>query len=286
MSNAKTVQAPFKQALTPYSVGVDTSVEDACRLAASAGAQGIDFFSNPKDWPLMRQHGLICSLYKPDPGGGISALKRIDGPPGWNAIGMKEAQGEFLEEMRRVIDLTADHGVPNILLQAGTRHTVTYEEGADNAVAFCKPLREQAERRGVSLVIELVNSKMQFGPPLSLFDKSAWGFDVVKRVGSPRIKVLYDIFHAQIMEGDIAATLRANIELIGHIHVAGVPGRHQLDDDQELNYDFIGRVIAETGYREFVSHEWIPRPGSDVAAAARMSVARLAAAGASVAKAA
>ena len=269
---------PFKQGLTPYSIGPGLSVEQGCRLAASIGAEGIDFYSNPADWPLMRQHGLVCSLYKPDPGGGVSELKRVEGPPGWNAIGLKEAQGPFLEEVHRCIDLAAEHGVPNILLFAGTRHAVSYEQGADNAVAFCKQLREHAEKCGVTLVIELVNSKGLFGPPLSLFDHSAWGFDVVRRVGSPRVKILYDIFHAQIMEGNIAATLRENIEMIGHIHVAGVPGRHQLDDAQELNYAFLAKVIAETGYHDFVSHEWIPAKGVEPADAARKSVALLAAA--------
>lgn len=269
-----TAPVPFRQALTPYSLPADIGIEEACRLTVAAGAQGIDFYSNPADWPVMAAHGLVCSLYKPDPGGGISALKRIEGPKGWNAIGLKEAQGsEFVDECHRVIDLCADAGVPNILLFAGTRHEVSYEQGADNAVAFGGLVREHAEQRGVTFVIELVNSKMLFGPPLSLFDHAAWGFEVVKRIGSPSVKVLYDIFHAQIMDGYIAETIKNNIDCIGHIHTAGVPGRHQLDANQELNYAYLAQVIAETGYNRFVSHEWIPRPGTDVVAAARESVA-------------
>ena len=262
----------FRQGLTPYCLGPGQSVEEACRIAASVGADGIDFFSNPADWPLMRERGLVCSLYKPDPGGGVSAVRHVPGPPGWNAIGLAAAQGVFAEEIHRAIDLAADHGVPNVLLLAGTRHEVSYERGAENAVAFCNLVKAHAEQRGVTLVIELVNSKGQFGPPLSLFDRSEWGFGVVRAVGSPRVKVLYDCFHAQIMEGNIAATLRANIDLIGHIHVAGVPGRHQLDGDQELNYGYLARVIAEAGYRGFVSHEWIASPDVDPLEALRRSV--------------
>ena len=266
---------PFRQALTPYSIGPARSIEESCRLAASVGARGIDFFSNAVDWPMMRDHGLVCSLYKPDPGGGVSELRRVDGPKGWNAIGLKEAQGEFLDEIHRCIDLAADHGVPNILLLAGTRHEVSYEEGADNAVEFCSRVRAHAEARGVMLVIELVNSKGQFGPPLSLFDHAQWGFDVVRKVGSSHVKVLYDIFHAQLMDGDIAATLRDHIELIGHIHVGGVPGRHQIDDTQELNYGFLAGVIAACGYRRFVSHEWIASPAVDALVALQRSIAIL-----------
>jgi len=276
MTHDTAPRAPFKQGLSPYSLPPEVSIDEACRIAVDVGAQGIDFYSNPADWPTMAKHMYVCSLYKPDPGGGISALKRIEGPKGWNSTGLKEAQGaEFVDECHRVIDLCADAGVPNILLMAGTRHEVSYEEGAANTVAFCKLIRDHAEQRGVTFVMELVNSKLQFGPPLSLFDHGPWGFDVVDRVGSPNVKVLYDIFHAQLMDGDIADTLRKNIQHIGHIHVAGVPGRHQIDDRQELNYAFLAQVIAETGYNRFVSHEWIPWPGSDVVEGARQSIAVL-----------
>jgi hydroxypyruvate isomerase len=121
-------------------------------------------------------------------------------------------------------------------------------------------------------VIELLNSKGVFGPPLRLFDHAAWRFDVCRRVGSPSIKVLYDIFHAQLMDGDIAPTIRENIAHIGHIHVAEVPERHQLDDAQELNYTYLTRVIARTGYDRFISHEWLPRPGADGEQALRHSI--------------
>jgi hydroxypyruvate isomerase len=268
-------KAPFKQGLTPYTLGMCSSVEERIRTAAGLGAEGVDFFSNPADWPLMQEHGLVCSLYKPDPGGGVSEMRRVQGPPGWNAIGMKEAQGAFLDELHGVIDLAAAHGLPNVLLFAGTRHTVSYEEGAENAIEFCNRIKAHAETRGVTLVMELVNSKGLFGPPLSLFDHAAWGFDVCRKVNSPRVKVLYDIFHAQIMDGNIAATLRENIELIGHIHVAGVPGRHELDDQQELNFAFLAKVIAETGYRGFVSHEWIPSEHVNPVEAVRRSIALL-----------
>lgn len=265
-------RAPFRQGLTRYSLGAERSVEECCRVAVELGAQGLDFYSNPADWPTLKKYGLVCSMARADFGGGHSEAKRVQEPPGWNAIGMQEAQGAFLAEFHRVIDLCADAGVPNLILLAGTRHTVTYEQGADNAVAFCNAVKAHAEDRGVTLCMEFVNSKMIGGPPLSLFDRSAWGFDVVKRVNSPRVKVLYDIFHAQLMEGNVVATIRENIGLIGHIHVGGVPGRHELDGTQELNYAFIGRAIAATSYTGFVTHEWGPSPGVDPLDAVRRSM--------------
>lgn len=257
-------QRRFKQALTRTMLG-DRSVEECCQIAARYGAQGLDFFSDPADWPTLRRYGLVCSMYRADYGGARSDGRRVEGPAGWNAIGMPEAQGDFLAATHHAIDLAADNGVPNVILLAGTRHSVSYEQGAANAIAFCNQVKAHAEGRGVTLCMENLNSVGQFAPPLSLFDHAAWGFDVVRRVNSPRVKVLYDVFHAQLMDGDIAATLSANVGLIGHIHVGGVPGRHEIDETQELNYRYLGDVIAKTGFAGFIAHEWIPTPGRDIA---------------------
>ena len=252
----------LKQGLTRMVLGADISVEDCCRIARDLGASGLDFFSDPADWPTLRQYGLVCSMYRPDYGGYSSGMA-LPGPSGWNAIGHAEAQGDFLAALLKAIDLCADNGVPNIILLAGRRVGITYEQGADNAVAFCNQIKAHAEQRGVTLCMELINSTGNGGPPLSLFDHAAWGFDVVKRVNSPRVKVLFDIFHAQIMDGNIIRTITDNLNLIGHFHVAGVPGRNELDDMQELNYRRIATVIADLGYRGFISHEWRPSPGAD-----------------------
>lgn len=225
---------------------------------------GFDFFSDSADWPTLRRYGLSCTMFRADFGGPGSDGRRVEGPPGWNAIGMAEAQGDFLAATHEAIDLAADNGLANVILVAGTRHTVNYDQGADNAVAFCNQVKAQAEQRGVTLCIENLNSVRQFAPPLSLFDQPAWGFDVVRRVNSARVKVLFDVFHAQLMSGNIAATIQSNIDLIGHIHVGGVPGRHEIDENQELNYQYLGNVLADAGFAGVIAHEWIPSPGHDI----------------------
>lgn len=253
----------LKQGLTRMVLGDERSVEECCAIAARLGAKGIDFFSDPASWPILRRHSLVCSIYRADFGGGVTAARTPQGPPGWNAIGMKQAQGEFLAEFHKAIDVAADNGIPAVILLCGTRHAVSYTEGAENAVAFCNQVKDHAERRGVTLCMELINSTGVGGPPLSLFDHASWGFDVVRRVSSPRVKLLYDIFHAQVMDGNIIDTIQKNIAAIGHFHVGGVPGRHQIDETQELNYRRIASAIADTGYDGFISHEWTAAPGSD-----------------------
>jgi hydroxypyruvate isomerase len=150
---------------------------------------------------------------------------------------MKEAQGRYLEKYLEGIDTAAMNGFPNQLLAAGGRNQnkITYEEGLDNTVAFCNRVKQRAEDKNVTICLEFLNSKGQQAPPQSLFDHMSWGVEVMKRVNSPRVKILFDIFHAQLMEGDIADTIRKNIQYIGHIHTGGVPGRHQLDDTQSMD---------------------------------------------------
>jgi hydroxypyruvate isomerase len=124
-------------------------------------------------------------------------------------------------------------------------------------------VKAHAEDKGVTLCMEILNSKGLAAPPMSIFDHMAWGVDVIKRVNSPRVKILYDVFHAQLMEGDIVQTIRDNIQYIAHFHTGGVPGRHELDDTQELNYHFIAEAIADLNYTGFVTHECSPAPGND-----------------------
>jgi hydroxypyruvate isomerase len=255
---AAPAKAPFKQGICRMILGDETPVETCCQIAQQLGAKGFDFMDNPKDWPTLKRYGLTLSLYRLDYGGGSSLSKPSMAPPGWNSIGMPEAQGEFLAAVHKAIDVAADNGFPTVAVWAGTRDTVTYEQGADNAVAFMNLVKDHAEKRGVTIVIELLNSLGQVAPPKQLYDHLPWGLDVVRRVNSPRFKLLYDTFHAQLMDGNIVDSIRKNIDAIGHFHVAGLPGRHELDDTQELNFRLIGRTIAATGYTGFVSHEWDP----------------------------
>jgi hydroxypyruvate isomerase len=267
----------IKHGATRQVFGANRPLEECFRLGAELGIKGFDFIANPVDFPLLRKYSLTGSMYRVSYGGGISGGRPPDGPPGWEAIGMKEAMGGYLTALHEGIDVAAANGFPNIILMAGARSaSLSYEQGADNAVAFCNAVKAHAEDKGVTLCIEYLNSKGLQSPVNSMFDRMSWGVDVVKRVGSPRVKILYDIYHAQIMEGYIVQTLRDNIQHIGHIHTGGVPGRHELDETQELNYRFIAQTIAELKFTGFVTHEWSPTMGNDPVASMRKVLAIMA----------
>jgi hydroxypyruvate isomerase len=264
----------LRQGLTPHLF--EPTIEDTCRLAAAIGVRGLDFASDPADWPTLKKYGLIVSLLRVDHGGGSSKPGRPPaGPPGWNAIGTPDANGAFEAAVHDRIDAAASNGFPSIILTCGERARLGYQEGKVNAIGFLERVRAHAEARGVTLVLENINSGHPGGPPDppgSMFDHLAWGLDVVTRVNSPRVKLLVDLYHAQLMDGNITNFLRNNIGWIGHFHTGGVPGRHEIDETQELNYRFIARTIADLGYDGFISHEWTPAPGSDKVASIRKCV--------------
>ena len=265
----------IKHGATRQLFGANRPLEECFRLGAELGFKGFDFISNPADWPLLKKYGLTGSLHRISFGGGISGGRPPDGPPGWEAIGLKgEGTAPYLAALHEGIDVAAANGFPNILLQAGARSaTLSYEQGADNAVAFCNAVKSHAEDKNVTLCIEYLNPKGLQSPLNSMFDHMAWGVDVLKRVGSPRVKILYDIYHAQISEGYIVQTIRDNIQYIGHIHTGGVPGRHELDETQELNYRFIAQAIVDLKFTGFVTHEWSPAPGNDPIASIKKTLA-------------
>lgn len=277
MAGAQTPAAPaakhFKQGITRQVFGNKFSIEDCCREAVKIGFQGFDFADDPSDWPILKKYGLLQTMYRvdaPRPATPPPAGTRPTKPPGWDAIAWKDAQGDFLKACEGGIDTCAANGFPNFLLQCGARSDdFSLEQGADNAVEFCNRLKARAEDKGVTLCMEILNGKGIGLIKTSMFDHTAWGVGVVKRVNSPRVKVLYDIWQADIMEGDVVQTIRDNIQFIGHIHTGGVPGRHEIDETQELNYAFIAKAIADTGYAGFVTHEWSPAPGSDPIAKAK-----------------
>jgi len=165
------------------------------------------------------------------------------------------------------IDQCAAAGVPNIITVGGERRGIGYDEGKDKAIALLNRVKAHAEDKGVTICIEVVNSKYtdpEFGRADAIFDHLAWGVDLCKRVNSARVKMLFDIYHVQIMDGDVCANIREHFPSIAHFHAAGVPGRHELDDTQELNYRFVAKTIADLGFTGYIAHEWRPTPGRDV----------------------
>jgi hydroxypyruvate isomerase len=219
------------------------SLDELCQNAARLGIQGIDLVG-PDDWPTVKKHGLVPSMMMP--GGGTI-------PDGLNR---RENHDRIERELREGIAKAAAAGVPNIITFSGNRRGLADAEGLENSVAGLNRIKLFAEEKGVTVCLELLNSKVDHKDYQC--DHTHWGAEVSKRVGSPRVKLLYDIYHMQIMEGDVIRTIRENIQWIGHFHTGGNPGRHDIDATQELNYRAIAQAVADLKFGGFFSHEFLP----------------------------
>ncbi len=245
----------IKQGLWKINFGPKPALDfdQMCAAAARLGARGFDVIP-PDDWPTLRKHGLDPLMVGP---GKTDYLTGLIHP---------EAHDQVYAGISDQVDLCSRNNVRRIGLTAGQRRGMAYSTAADNAVAICKRLAPRLEAGGVTLVIENVNDR-RADPDLSrqdmVFGHWDWGLEVVQRVGSPNVKLLCDIYHLQIMDGDVTTRIRRDIGQIGHIHVAGVPARKEIDGRQELNYRMIAQTIADSGYDGYVCHEWRTTPGSD-----------------------
>jgi hydroxypyruvate isomerase len=249
-SSAVQRKGRIKQGVTRGVFARGASLEDCCREASRLGIQGFDLIG-PADWPMLKKYGLVSSMYPQGPGGTIG-----------EALNRKENHDRLERTMRAAIDEAAANGVPNVITFSGNRvNGLSDAEGAENCVIFLNKVKAQAEDKGVTISMELLNSKVNHRG--YMFDHMAWGVDVMKRVNSPRVKILYDIYHAQIMDGDVVRSIRDNMQWIGHFHTGGNPGRHDIDETQELNYRFICQAIATLGFTGFLSHEYSPDTGHD-----------------------
>ena len=238
----------LKQCVTMGVFGRGANFEETCKEAARQGIVGYDL-RGPNDWPTLKKYGLVPTMY-PGPGGTIP-----------DALNRKENHEKLEPSMHAALDEAAANGVPNIITFSGNRRGMGDAEGADNCVAFLNRVKAHAEDKGVTICMEYLNSKVNHKD--YMFDHIAWGVDVMKRVDSPRVKILFDIYHAQIMDGDIVRNIRDFFPWIGHFHTGGNPGRHEIDDTQELNYHFVARAIADLNFSGYVAHEYSPAPGHD-----------------------
>ena len=218
------------------------SRDEQAAIAAKMGLLGLDLVGRG-DWDAVKKHGLVATMV---PGAG--SIKK--------GLNDKSIHPKFLEDFKTNIKAAAEYKWPNVICMAGDREGISDDEGMDNCHVILTEAVKIAEDAGVTICMELLNSKVNH--PGYMCDKSAWGFELCRRVGSPRFKLLYDIYHMQIMEGDLIATIKNNIKMIGHFHTAGVPGRHELDENQEIYYPAVMRAIAESGYQGYVAHEYSP----------------------------
>lgn len=228
----------------------DLSISELCQVANELGFSAIDLVG-PEDWPTLKQYGIHSSMCNG------AELNLTDG---W---GDKQFHAALIERYHRHIDLVADAGYTNLICFSGNKRGIDPQVGLDNAVQGLQQILPHAEKRGVVLQMELFNSKVDH--PDYFADNSAWGIALCKRLGSANFKLLYDIYHMQISEGDIIRTITDNHQYFGHYHTAGVPGRHEIDDSQELFYPAIARAILSTGFSGYLAQEFIPVAESRVA---------------------
>jgi hydroxypyruvate isomerase len=219
-------------------------LDGLCKEAVRIGLKGIDLVT-PDQYAAVRKYGLVPSMTS---GSGPNTI-----PTGLNRL---ENHDKILDSLKNDITLAAAANVPNVITFSGNRRGMPDGEGLENCAVGLNRIKAYAEEKSVTVNLELLNSKVNHKDYMA--DHCAWGVELMKRVNSPKIKLLYDIYHMQIMEGDLIRTIRENIAFIGHFHTGGNPARHEIDDTQEVNWHAVAKAIADTGYQGFLSHEFVP----------------------------
>ena len=223
-------------------------VEKMCRVAKELGCHSIELIA-PEHWPTLKEHGLACAISSSH-----GFVKGFNNPKHW---------AECADVLTKRIDACAEAGVPSVITFTGMREKdIPDELGAKNCVEGYKRIVGYAERKKVTLCLEMLNSRDSSHPmkghPGYQGDHVDYCVEILKQVGSPRLKLLFDVYHVQIMDGDVIRRIRQHKEYIGHVHTAGVPGRGELDENQEVNYPAVMKALADAGFREYVGQEFIP----------------------------
>jgi len=225
-------------------------LEQFCQSAKQIGLQSVELLE-VNDFPTLKKHDLLCAMVSGVPGGIVSGLNRT------------ENQDKIVEFFEKTAPVVAERGFPNIICFSGNRKGMSDEQGLENCAAGLKRIAPIAEKHKVTVCMELLNSKHDHKDYMC--DHTPWGVELVKRVGSERFKLLYDIYHMQIMEGDMIATIRENHQFIAHYHTGGVPGRAEIDETQEINYPAVIKAIIDSGFKGFVAQEFIPKRPDPIA---------------------
>jgi len=238
--------AKFKLSVTRWPFRQFT-LDQLCQMAHQLGIDSVELLE-PNEWAIPRKYGLTCAMgYATVPNPETRLIQ------GFNRV---ENHAWLIPAYERAIPLAAAARVPNVICFSGNRAGQNDDEGRAICARGLTPLIPVAERYGVTLCMELLNSKIDH--PDYQCDHTAWGVALAKQINSPRFKLLYDIYHMQIMEGDVIRTVSDNIKYIGHFHTGGVPGRHEIDDTQELNYRAVMLAIGEAGFSGYVAQEFVP----------------------------
>ena len=219
-------------------------LETLCAAGREMGLQSIELLT-VEDFPTLKKYGLGCAMVTGVPGGipnGLNRLENHDALAAWFAATLPQV---------------AAAGFPNMICFSGNRRGLSDEQGLDNCVTGLKRIVGLAEKHQVTVCLELLNSKVDHKDYMG--DHTVWGFELCRRVSSERFKILYDIYHMQIMEGDVIRTIQNHHQSIAHYHTGGVPGRHEIDETQELYYPAIMQAIVATGFQGYVAQEFIPK---------------------------
>jgi len=232
----------LKQSVSRWCYG-KIPMPDFCKAVAAMGLTAIDLLEE-KDWAIVRDHGLICSMAYA--GGGTIP----------DALNVKANHDAIVKNFEQTIPRAAAQKIPNVITFFGNRRGMPDAEAIANCIDGLNRVKKIAEENNVTICVELLNSKVDHKDYQG--DHTAFGVEVVKAVASPRVKLLYDAYHMQIMEGDLIRTLRANREYIAHVHTGGVPGRHELDDTQEVTWKAVAAALVDMGFQGYMAHEFVP----------------------------
>jgi len=234
----------------------DIPLDEFCQATKPLGLQSVELLF-VEDFPTLKKHGLTCAMVSGVPGGITDGLNRLENPD------------KIVEFMEKTLPAAAEFGAPNVICFSGNRKGQDDEKGIENCAIGLKRIMSIAEKRKVTVSMELLNSKVNHKDYQC--DHTKWGVELCKRVGSERFKLLYDIYHMQIMEGDLCATIKSSYQYISHYHTGGVPGRAEIDETQEIHYPRVMEAIHATGYKGFVAQEFIPKR-KDVIASLKQGV--------------
>jgi hydroxypyruvate isomerase len=221
----------------------DISVDKLCEYGAHIGLSGVDLLQ-PEEYEIPRRYGLVCTM---------GLIPGVEIPEGFNRV---ENHARLEEGLRKYMPVAAKAGMKRIITVSGNRKGMDDETGLKNTIIGLNRVKKICEDNGIILGMELLNSKRNH--PDYMCDHTKWGVRAVSEVNSPNVKLVYDIYHMQIMEGDLVATIQENIQWITHFHTGGVPGRHELNDTQEVQWDCVMRGIVATGFDGYVAHEFLP----------------------------